>query len=414
MIRKWIGALALMGTLGFTAASAQPAAAWLGVWGASPLAPNLVASPRTPISAHYADQTIRQVVRISAGGSAVRLRFSNEFGAAPLQIGSVHVALSAGPGGAIIPGSDHVVTFGGSPSAVAAPGAPLLSDPVPMSVPALSSLAVSLYLPAETGPCTCHQLAGQTGYVSGPGDFTGAAQFPTASTILFRAFLTGVEAQAAEPAGRTLVAFGDSLTDGAVSTPDGNHRWPDRLAERLNAAGGGRPVGVVNEGISGNQLLADGAGQSGLTRFDRDVLATPGVRWVILLLGTNDLGIGYGPVTARRPASLHPPTVQDLEAGYRQLIARAHAHGLKIYGATVPPFEGAAYWSPQGDALREAINAWIRRGGEFDAVIDFDAVWRDPAHPAQIKPGFNAPDHLHGTDAGYAALGDAAPLGLFK
>jgi lysophospholipase L1-like esterase len=417
-------ALALAAIVGLGAASAQtsihkasPAKAstaakvWVGSWGASPLAPNLVAAPLAPISAHFANQTVRQVVRLSAGGSAVRLRLTNEFGSKPLEIGEVHVALTAGPGGVILPGTDHLVTFSRARSAAIAPGAPLVSDPVEMILPPLTSVTVSLYLPSDTGPCTCHQVAAQTGYAA-PGNVTAADRFPAASTFVFRAFLSGVDVLAA-PGTRALVAFGDSLTDGAASTTDANHRWPDRLAERLDAKGS--PWGVVNQGISGNQLLADGAGASGLARFDRDVLTTPGASAVLLMLGTNDLGIGYGPARPGRAApTSKPPTVEDIQAADRQLIARAHGRGLKIFAATLPPFEGAGYWSPAGDTIREAVNDWIRKGGEFDGVLDFDAVWRDPSHPARIKPGFNAPDHLHGSDAGYAALGDAVDLSLFK
>jgi lysophospholipase L1-like esterase len=411
--RVWaLGAVATALTLA-GAASSQPAGGWHGIWGASPLPPTLVAAPFAPLSPSFDNQTLRQIVRVNGGGSQIRLRLSNEYGARPLEIGEVHVALSAGPGGAIVPGSDHVVTFSGSKSALVPAESPMLSDPIAMDVKPLTSLAVSIYVAADSGPCTCHQLAVQTGYLSGRGDFAGAASFPTQSTFLYRAFLSGIEAVA--PA-RTIVAFGDSLTDGAVSTPDGNHRWPDRLAERLNAQGPGR-WGVVNEGISGNQLLADGAGQSGLARFDRDVLSVPGVSDVIVLLGTNDLGIGYGPArpgAPPRPADIHSPTFEELQAGYRQLIARAHSKGVKIYAATIMPFEGASYWSPAGDAIRQRLNAWMRTSKEWDGFIDFDAVWRDPARPTAIREGMGAPDHLHGSDAGYAALGDAIPLDLFK
>jgi lysophospholipase L1-like esterase len=269
---------------------------------------------------------------------------------------------------------------------------------------------VDIYVASDSGPCTCHQVAVQTGYLSKRGDFGGAASFPTASTFLNRAFLTGVEARA--PA-KAIVAFGDSLTDGAVSTPDANHRWPDRLAERLNAQAPGR-WGVVNEGISGNRLLAGGAGEAALARFDRDVLSVPGVGYVIVLLGTNDLGVGYGPARQGAAPAANPPTYEELLAGYRQLIARAHARGVKIYAATIMPYEGASYWSPAGDALRRRINDWMRTSKEWDGFVDFDVVWRDPAKPSQIKDGMHAPDHLHGTDAGYAALGDSIPLDLFK
>jgi lysophospholipase L1-like esterase len=413
--RTWMVAACALLAGGAMAAAKAPVKAsaaspvWVQTWGASPLQPTLVAAPFAPVSPSFNDVTLRQVVRISAGGRKVRIRISNEYGAAPLHIGAAHVALSAGPGGAIAPGSDHVLTFSGHPGATIPSGAPLLSDPVDMAVGPLASLAVSLYLPGDSGPCTCHQVGLNTGYVSAPGDFTGEASFPTDKTILYRAFLMGVDVQG--PVSRSVVMLGDSLTDGAVSTPDTNSRWPDRLAERLHGS-----WGIVNEGISGNRLLADGAGVSALARFDRDVLSASGVKAVVVMLATNDLGVGYGPANPNRapPQAVPPPTAEDLMAGYRQLIDRAHAHGIKVYATTVMPYEGASYWSPQGDAVREAVNAWVRKGGAFDGYVDFDAVWRDPAQPARIKDGYHAPDHLHGTDAGYHALGDAVPLAWFR
>jgi lysophospholipase L1-like esterase len=410
MKRAW--AFAAMAALAMTgAASSQPAqGGWAGVWGASPLPPTLVAGPFAPVSPSFDNQTLRQIVRINGGGSEIRLRLTNEYGSKPLEIGEVHVALSAGPGGAIVPGSDHVVTFSGSKSTVIPAFSPMLSDPIAMEVKPLGSLAVSIYVAADSGPCTCHQVGAQTGYLSQRGNFAGAAALPVPSTFVYRAFLSGVEARGQA---RTIVAFGDSLTDGAVSTNDANHRWPDRLAERLNAQAAGK-WGVVNQGISGNRLLAGGAGEAALARFDRDVLSVPGISDVIVLLGTNDLGVGYGPARPGAAPAVNPPTYEDLLAGYRQLIARAHARGVKIYAATIMPYEGASYWSPAGDALRQKINQWMRTSKEWDGFADFDAVWRDPAKPTQIKEGMGAADHLHGSDAGYAALGDSIPLDLFK
>jgi lysophospholipase L1-like esterase len=410
--RKRVWALAAMAALALTgAASSQPAqGVWAGVWGASPLPPTLVAGPFAPVSPSFDNQTLRQVVRVNGGGSEIRLRLTNEYSAKALEIGEVHVALSAGPGGAIVPGSDHVVTFSGAKSTVIPAYSPMLSDPIPMDVKPLSSVSVSIYVASDSGPCTCHQVAAQTGYLSGRGNFAGAATLPGATTFLYRAFLSGVEARGAA---KSIVALGDSLTDGAVSTPDGNHRWPDRLAERLNQQAPGK-WGVVNQGISGNRLLAGGAGEAALARFDRDVLSVPGVSQVIVLLGTNDLGVGYGPARQGQPAVSNPPTYEDLLSGYRQLIARAHARGVKIYAATIMPYEGASYWSPAGDALRQRINDWMRTSKEWDGFVDFDAAWRDPAKPTQIKAGMGAADHLHGSDAGYAALGDAIPLDLFR
>jgi lysophospholipase L1-like esterase len=401
--------IAVLSVFGLSAASAAPIPrSWVAVWGAAPTPPNLVATPRLPPSARYSNQTIRQVVRVSAGGAKLRVRFSNEYGTTPLQVGAAEVGLPAADG-VIRPGTHRVLTFGGRPTAVVPPGAPLLSDPVDLRVEALGSLAVSLYLPGETGPCTCHPIGLATGLVA-DGDASHVSRFPTKSTITTRAFLSRVEV--ASPA-KSIVVLGDSISDGNTSTVDADRRWPDRLAERLRARDGdAKPWGIVNAGISGNRLLNGGAGEAALTRFDRDVLAVPGVTHVVVFLGVNDLGLAHGPAGAGQPGP--KLTSADMIAGYRQLIERAHARGLKVYGATITPYEGAAYWAAQGEADRQAINSWIRTSGAYDGVIDFDAVWRDPQKPTAIRAGFGAADHLHGTDAGYRALGDAVDLGLFR
>lgn len=341
--RALAAALALLACAG-----AAPDGPWLGSWAAAPSPPVPAAWGRGG-SPHFAGQTLRQVVRLSAGGRQVRVLVSNAYGLQPLRIGAAHVALPGPTPGTILAGSDRALTFGGQRSASVPPGAPLLSDPVDLPVRALQSLAVSLYLPSETGPCTCHPFAMQTGFLSGPVDFTAAMVLPRRSTVPYRAFVAGVQVKAAAP-GRTIVVLGDSLADGAASTQDADRRWSDRLAERLVARDGDHAVwGVANAGIAGNRLLADlpGFGQSALARFDRDVLGEPGAHYLVVQIGTNDLGIGYG------PGGRDPPTLAALIGGYRQLIARAHAHGLRIYGATLPPFQGAAYWSPAGEAFRQ-------------------------------------------------------------
>ncbi len=400
-------------SLGLLAPAAQAAGSiWIETWAAPPSPPNLVERPHAPLSPSFAGQTLREVVRLSAGGTRVRIRFTNEYGTTPLHIGAAHVALAADQG-AIQPASDRAITFNGKAQAIIPPGAPMLSDPIDLAAAPLSTLSISLYLPDATGPCTCHPLGMQTSYLSGPGDFTAAAAFPVQATARYRAFISGVEVQA-DPSAGVIATLGDSITDGAVSTPDANQRWPDRLAQRLAALGAGSAVlGVANEGISGNRLLADGAGVSALARFDRDVLSVPGVRYVVVLIGVNDLGVAYGPGAAAHPV-LNPPTADDMIAGYKQLIARAHEHGLKIFGATITPYGGAGYWSSQGETYREAINTWIRTGGAFDGVLDFDAVWRDPDHPTHSRAEMDPGDHLHGTDAAYRALGDSIDLGLFR
>jgi lysophospholipase L1-like esterase len=383
---------------------------WTGTWGAGPGGPPLPASTPT-----FTDQTLRLIVHTSIPGTRVRIRLSNEAGATPLRIGNAHIALraaGAGNGANIAAGSDRVLTFGGYPGIVIPPGAPVLSDPVDLNVPALGDLAVSLYLPGTVSATTIHSTASQTNYVSLPGDFSGAATFPTASTILSWPFLTEVAVQSD---GAAIVTLGDSITDGTRSTPDTNNRWPDWLARRLQTVrdpvtGINARLGVVNRGISGNRLLTDPptgstAGRSTLERFDRDVLATDGVRWVTLMIGINDIG---------NSSATSPLTVDDLIAGYRQVIERAHAKGLAVYGATLTPFEGAGYYSPEKDVIRQAVNNWIRSSDAFDAVIDFDRVTRDPSHPARLAPAYDSGDHLHPNDLGYQAMGNAVPLELFR
>ena len=356
-------------------------------------------------------------MRIAAGGDRLRIRFTNEYGTKPLLIGSARIALTDATG-AVQAGTEKEVLFAGKPDALIPAGSPLVSDPVELPVKALASLSISVYFPEDTGPCTCHSTAMQTGYVSGAGDFTQQGFKPQERTQA-RAFLSGVEVQTATHA-KAIVAFGDSITDGIGSTPDANRRWPDRLAERLAARGGGHGWGIVNMGISGNRILNDNAGQSALARFDRDVLSVPGAAYVIVFEGVNDLGTSFGHFTGPLAESFksmmpaHKATAEALIAGYRQLIARAHSKGLKVLGATITPYEGSAYYSPEGEAQRQAVNAWIRSAGAFDGVLDFDAIWRDPARPTQIKEGLHAGDHLHGSDAGYDALADSIDLQLFK
>ncbi len=395
--------------------AAMPASAqtWARSWAASPQAPT-PSGGRFPGSPTFHDQTLRQIVRLSGGGSKVRIRFTNEYGTAPVQVGAAHVAL-AGDGSAIRPGTDHALTFGGRATAIIPPGAPLLSDPVDLKAAPLSALSISLYLPGQVDSCTCHSTAMQAGYLAS-GDATGAGAFPDTKLLPVRAMISAVDVAADKPA-RTIVTLGDSITDGVGSSGNANKRWPDQFAERL-VKQYGDGVDVANQGISGNRILGDGAGVSALARFDRDVLATPGLAYVIVFEGINDIGIGYFPKTPNTPDFLKgsgpPPTTEDLIAAYGQMIARAHEHGVKIYGATIAPYEGAAYASPEGEQVRQAVNTWIRTSHAFDAVLDFDAAIRDPAHPSRMKEGFHMGDHLHGSDAGYAAIAGSIDLNLFK
>ena len=401
--------------LALSLCSVASAAEWVQTWGAAPLPPSPAMGP-FPETPGFVNQTIRQTVRVSVGGPRLRLRLTNEYGTKPLEIGAARVALSD-ERGSIRPGTERPVLFSGKTSVAVPAGAPYLSDPIDLPVGALSSLSISIYVPGDTGPCTCHATGMQDAFVSDAGDFTGKA-FTPARTMQFRAFISGVEIESAG-AGRAVVVLGDSISDGAGSTPNANQRWPDLLANRLNAKGA-EGWGVVNMGISGNRVLADGAGQSALARFDRDVLSTPGVTTVIFFEGVNDLGISYGrfegPLAEvfKSLASGNKVTAEAMIAGYRQLIARARAHGLKVLAATITPYGGAAYYSEEGEAVRQAINTWIRTGGEVDGVLDFDAVIRDPAKPNQIKDGFHPGDYLHGSDAGYAAMAASVDAALFK
>ena len=360
--------------------------------------------PTPPAPVNFSNQTLRQIVHVSIGGDRVRVVLSNAFGTVPLIVGAAHVALRA-KDAAIDPKSGRPLTFAGSPSAVIAAGAVIVSDPVTLTVPAFADLAIDAFLPGDTAasssPLTTHAGAQQNNYISTDGNHAGEAELPVATTTQAWFFLARVEVVAPERVG-AIVTFGDSITDGTRSTPNTNSRWPDQLAKRLAASTTG--FAVLNQGIAGNRVLCDGAGVSALARFDRDVLVQPGARHVVVLESINDIGIGRNSPT---------PTAADLIAAHRQLIDRAHAHGLKIYGATLTPFEGAAYATPEGEAKRQAVNEWIRTGKAYDGVIDFDEAVRDPAAPARIQPRFNPGDNLHMNDAGYQAMADAINLGLF-
>ncbi len=385
----------LAAAFGLVLATSAHAQDWVGTWGAAPAGPPAVAN-----ALNLNDQTLRLIVRTSIGGKRVRIRVSNEMGAAPLRIGAAHIGVSAG-GASVQPGLGRALTFGGQSGIVIPAGAPVWSDPVALPVAALSNLAISLYLPGPSSATTLHGISSQTQYVSQTGNFTGAATLPVARTLTALPFLTEVDVEGTDTA---IVTLGDSITDGMRSTVDTNNRWPDWLARRLPA------FGVVNRGISGNRLLgnpAEGslAGRSIQERFDRDVLATSGVRTMTLMVGINDIG-GSAPA--------NPVTADDLIAGYRQAIARAHAKGIAVVGATLTPFQGAGYYSVEKEAVRQAVNTWIRSGGAFDGVIDFDRVLRDPASPAQMLAAYDSGDHLHPSDAGYQAMGNAVPLALFR
>ena len=346
------------------------------------------------------------VVHTSIGGSRARVQLSNAFGTTPLKIGAAHVALR-GQESAIVPASDHALTFSGKASFTIPPGAEMISDPVNLDVPKLGDLVISLYVPGEVAAPTMHGTGLHTTYISkAPGDLTGAPLIadPTRSQVWY--LISSVDVVAA-PDTRLIVAYGDSITDGATSTPDTDSSWPSQLAARLlgNKATGN--VAIVNQGISGNRVLSDGAGVSALARFDRDVLAQPGVQWVVFMEGINDIGLGA------RLTGADAVTLDDLIAGHKQIVERAHMRGIKVIGATLTPFMGAAYYSDEGEAIRTALNDWIRNGKAYDAVIDFDAATRDPENPKQIRAAYNIRDHLHPNDVGYKAMADAFDLSMF-
>jgi len=390
-------------------APATAAPAWVGTWAASPQAP--LGGPIAP-ALTFDDVTLRQIVHTSVGGSALRVRISNTFGDRDLAIGAARVALRA-DGAGVDAASDRELRFSGRTAIEIPAGATAVSDAVDLDVPAFSNVAVSLYLPEDSGPATSHGTGLQTGYVSESGNHVGTETFPVAREIQSWQFLSGVEVMA--PADTTvIVAFGDSITDGAASTPDTNRRWPNYLARRLAARPDASPVAVLDQGISGNRVLHDVIGQNALARFDRDVLAWPGVTHVIVLEGINDIGF---PAIQGAPfgdaVDTSAVTADDLIAGYRQLIARAHAHGITIIGGTLTPYQGASYATDAGEQIRQTVNAWIRDGGEWDAVIDFDAAVRNPADPGRMQEALQSGDWLHPSDAGYEAMAAAIDLSLF-
>lgn len=344
-----------------------------------------------------ADVTVRQIVRISAGGKRLRLRLSNENGADALTLGAVHVG-KAGPDGQVLAGTDRAVTFAGRPNVTAPASSPILSDPIDLPTQDLDRLAISIWVPGQVAPRQPRTLFD---YVAGiRGDHTADAQLPQQRLVRVPAYVTLVEV---EPTAATnvVVTLGDSITEGATSTANAFRSWPDRLAERIAP----NHWAVVNAGISGNRLLRYGAGPTALARFDRDVLSVPGVKAIILLEGINDIGRGFS-----RQGATEPVTLEALQAADLQIIARAHEHGIRVIGATLTPYQGATYASPEGEQVRQGLNQWIKTSGAFDGVIDFAAAVADPKDPLTIAAPFNIRDHLHPNDAGYKAMGDAIDL----
>jgi lysophospholipase L1-like esterase len=375
---------------------------WTGSWAAAP-----VAAPSATADPNPDGNTYRDIVHLSLGGNAIRLRISNEFGAKPLTLASVHAAVSTG-GATTQTGTDHVVTFGGTESVTIPVGAVIVSDPVPMPVKPFINLAVSLFVPTQPeATLTWHPLGMSTNYVAS-GNVASAPDLEGATKVNSWYLLKGIDVDAGANTS-AIVTLGASITDGAQSTKDKNARWPDVLAARLQANKTTSNIGILNEGISGSRLLHDIAGPSALSRLDRDVLAQPGAKYLIIAIGTNDIGRTFFP---QRPNEAI--TSDQLIWGYQQIVARAHARGIKVFAGTLNPFGGAAYYNEAGEKMRQVVNSFFRTTKIFDGVIDFDQVTRDPAHPEAFLPAYDSGDHLHPNDAGYKAMADSIDLKLFS
>jgi lysophospholipase L1-like esterase len=432
--RCWILVVALqLGPFAFSQNRAAAAAAethWVATWataqqqpgfgrggGRGPVGPPAgaagqapAAQPAAPVAAAppmgtLNNQTARMIVRTSIGGSRVRVQFSNAFGAAPLDMGAAHIAIRS-KDSAIVAGSDRPLSFNGKASGRILPGAVLISDPVDLVVPKLSDLAISVYVPGNSGVASQHSQALHTTYISKEGDTTSQAEMTDATTTRAWYWISSLDVLAPADAG-AIVAFGDSITDGTTSTVDANRSWPSLLSERLVANPATANISVLNMGIAGNQILGDGAGVAALARFDRDVLSQPGVKWLMILEGINDMNLaGRGGATTTGPAL----TADDLIGGMKQMIERAHTQGIKVIGCTLTPFGGA---SDGVEAMRQAVNQFIRTSGAFDGVVDFDKVIRDPNDLRQFIKAYNNTDRLHPNDAGYKAMADAVDLSMF-
>ena len=384
--------------------TAQPLARYLHVRGGPPPGGRSTPAKAPPTAQGFSNQTVRMILRTSIGGARVRIKLSNALDSQPVVVGAAHIAIRS-KDSEIVSGSDRVLAFGGKPGCTVGPGMVILSDQVDLKIPQLGDLAVSLYFPEPTGPPTSHGGL-RTSYVSKEGDFSGQSSIPDATTTGMVYWLSGVDVLAA-PEASLVVALGDSITESFRSTPDTNRSWPAVLAARFAANKGTANLAVGNMGMGGNRVLRDNTGASMLARFDREVLSQSGVKWVIVLEGINDIGrVGTIPAEA--------PTAEDLIGGYKQLIERAHTFGIKVIGGTLPPYGGASSSRESGEAVREAVNNWIRTSGAYDGVIDFEAATRDRDNPKRLRPEYDPGDHLHLSDAGYQAMADAVDLSLFS
>ncbi|MBV9883660.1 MAG: SGNH/GDSL hydrolase family protein [Sphingomonadaceae bacterium] len=384
-----------------------PAQHWVGTWASSQQVPE----PNNALPPEQlTDVTLRQLMRVTLGGSRLRIRISNVFGTTPLRIDHVRIARTPGGDSArILPGGASA-TFAGRGDVIVPAGAELSSDPIAFPLPPLATVAVTMHVPAPPAQQTSHPGSRATSWLL-HGDRVDDLDLPGAQGVEHWFLLSGIDIEA--PAAAAIVTFGDSITDGRGVTHSGNNRWPDVLAERLQADPRTRRLAVLNHGVGGGRVLDDGAGPNALARFERDVLAMPGVRYVLILEGVNDLGT----FTRGAPQSpeAHAELVRRLIQAYAEMIRRGHERGLTIIGGTIIPFGGFALYHPTGvnEADRQAVNAWIRAPGHFDAVVDFDALLRDPAHPERMREGMDSGDHIHPSLAGYRAMGEAVPLALF-
>ncbi len=379
---------------------------WVGTWASSP---QLATPVQLPPGQGFADTTVRQLVRVSIGGKRIRVRLSNAFGTAPLTIVGAHVALARGVTSAVDPATGRALAFHGRASVTVPAGAVAVSDPLDFALPPLADVALSLYLKGAPETVTIHPGSRTTSYLQ-PGDALAAPDLASPAKIDHWYFINGIDVVAGADAG-AVVVLGDSITDGRGSTTNGQDRWPDRLARRLRQNPATAQVAVLNHGIGGNRLLRDGLGPNALARFERDVLAQTGARWLVVLEGVNDLGTRV----AARAKGESWATADDIIAAYEQMIRRAHGHGLRVYGATILPLGGfAAYAAPDVEADRQRINDWIRTSGAFDGVIDFDRATRDPERPERLSAAVDGGDHLHPSAAGYAVMADAGDLALFE
>ncbi len=396
---------------------------WVATWGtaqqlaAETLPPWVVPPPREPneppppptlppYPREFRDETVRMIVRASIGGDALRLTLSNALGMDAVRIGAVHVALRERDS-AIVAGTDRAVTFGGKTSFTMEPGALVVSDPVALAVPPLAELAVSLYLPSDTRSVTTHEFALNTTYVAA-GNTAGAAALPSAATNLTYFWLTGAEVLAPAQAG-AILALGDSIPDGVSTTPDAHRAWPALLAAKLQSSRDTSHWGVINAGISGNRVRRDVIGRSVLGRFDRDVLARAGVKWLVLFEGINDVTFSALPDAPDRERATADALIEALE----QIVDRAHAHGIKVIGGTLMPMGGLWLHNAETETMRQAVNAWVRSSGKLDAVADFDAAARDPQQPTRLRPEYDSGDHIHPNDAGNAAMANAIETATF-